>query len=213
MPSVGGSQREPGGQEQKEEWEGPPRGHPSPLILPLITVMTGRLRLNNNRGFPVCAYYRSLCELRDVHNATHFTINTQWPLLVIQTLLSLLQSKTNLSQNDLFYTEISSLWKKKKNEKKLWNSLTRGVWYALILRLYDNPQYSSKVDPNVNTVIPGKPKSKEKQSKPEDLILCIPDTKAVRNEHPRLCSCFHQELLLPGNGDAGLGRSGWKPAS
>lgn len=48
-----GSQREPGGE---EEWEGPPWGHPSPLILPLITVMTVRLRLNNNRGFPLCAY-------------------------------------------------------------------------------------------------------------------------------------------------------------
>lgn len=49
-------QREPGGAEQKEEWEGPPRGHPSPLTLPLITVMTEHLRLNNNRGFPLCAY-------------------------------------------------------------------------------------------------------------------------------------------------------------
>lgn len=100
----------------------------------------------------------------------------------------------------------------KKNEKKCDTASHKESWCALILRLYDNSQHSSKVYPSVNTVFPGKPKSKETQSKPKDLISCIPDTKAGRNEHPRLCSCFHQELLLPGNGDAGLGRSGWKPA-
>lgn len=57
----GGSQREQGRDgEKKEEREGPPWGHPSPLILPLITVLTVSPRLNNNRGSSLVA---SLCVL------------------------------------------------------------------------------------------------------------------------------------------------------
>lgn len=91
-----------------------------------------------------------------------------------------------------YYLKHHHCKKKIKEWKKLWYSHTQRVWCALILRLHDNPQRSSKVYPSVNTVFPGKPKRKEKQSKPKDLIPCIPDTKAERNEHPRLCSCFHQ---------------------
>lgn len=55
----------------------------------------------------------------------------------------------------------------KKNEKQLWTSCTQGVWCALILRLYDNPQHSSKVYPSVNTVFPGKPKVKKSSQSPK----------------------------------------------
>ncbi len=54
MPSAGESEGE------EEEREGPPWGHPSPLILPLITILPVSLRLNNNRGSSLVA---SLCVL------------------------------------------------------------------------------------------------------------------------------------------------------
>lgn len=49
-----------GSKGEEEEREGPPWGHPSPLILPLITFLTVSLRLNNNRGSSLAA---SLCVL------------------------------------------------------------------------------------------------------------------------------------------------------
>lgn len=56
-----GSQGEPVGDGEEEEREGPPLGHPSPLILPLIIVLTESETKQQQRliscGFTVCAYY------------------------------------------------------------------------------------------------------------------------------------------------------------
>ena len=59
----------------------------------------------------------------------------------------------------IYYTRNIIIMKKR--------SLTQGVCCALILRLYDNPQHSSKVYPSVNTVFPGKPKVKKSSQSPK----------------------------------------------
>lgn len=38
-----------------------------------------------------------------------------------------------------------------------------------------------------------------------DLLQYSRDTSTIGNEHPPLCSCFHQEVLVPVNGAVGLG--------
>lgn len=114
MPQVGesvGARR----RETEGRMGGTTLGTPPPF-LPLITVLTLCLRLNNNRSFPVCLLriiiWTLWREFLQLTLATH--VRTQGPLLVVETLLYLQQNESDLSENDVLHTEPSRLWIFKK---------------------------------------------------------------------------------------------------